>query len=93
MTHVKSYIMVKGKLIPSINYKVAPKIFNRFRIEDDMPRELITFPDKQGPLKLPNIGIDNEVNYDSVRTVQAQRKSLDSKAAVTLDVPAGKRNL
>ena len=68
MTHVKSYIMVKGRLIPSINYKAKQKIYNRFKIEDDTPRELITFPSQDGPLKLPNIGIDNEVNYDSVQT-------------------------
>jgi hypothetical protein len=59
-------MMVKGKLIPSINYKAKPKIYNRFKIEDETPRELITFPSLNGPLRLPNIALDNEVNYQSV---------------------------
>ena len=67
MSHVKSYMMVKGKLIPSVNYKVKkPKIYNRFRIEDETPRELITFPSVDGPLRLPNIALDNEMNYRSL---------------------------
>lgn len=86
-------MMVKGKLIPSINYKAKTKIYNRFKIDDDQPRELITFPSKDGPLKLPNITTDNELNYDSVRTIQAQRKSTDARVSLTLDAPLGKRNL
>lgn len=35
MTHVKSYIMVQGKLIPSIKYKAKQKIYNRFKIEEE----------------------------------------------------------
>ena len=35
MTHVKSYIMVKGQLIPSISYKTKQtKIYNRYKIEE-----------------------------------------------------------
>jgi hypothetical protein len=65
MTHVKSYIMVRGRLIPSIKYKTKLKIYNRFKIEDEKAKanakELILFPQIDGPLKLPNIGFDNEV--------------------------------
>lgn len=65
MTHVKSYIMVRGRLIPSIKYKAKQKIYNRFKIEDEQAKgkakELILFPQIDGPLKLPNIGFDNEV--------------------------------
>lgn len=70
MTHVKSYMMVKGRLIPSINYKTKQKIYNRFNIEDDDPKELITFPSTDGPLRLPNIALDNEINYQSVLTIR-----------------------
>jgi hypothetical protein len=35
MVHVKSYMMVNGKLIPSIKYKAKQKIYNRYKIEDD----------------------------------------------------------
>lgn len=35
MTHVKSYIMVQGRLIPSIKYKTKQKIYNRFKIEEE----------------------------------------------------------
>lgn len=35
MVHVKSYMMVNGKLIPSIKYKTKQKIYNRYKIEDD----------------------------------------------------------
>ena len=67
MTHVKSYIMVRGRLIPSIKYKTKMKIYNRFKIEDEQEahqakaKELILFPQLDGPLKLPNIGFDNEI--------------------------------
>lgn len=50
MTHVKSYMMVRGRLIPSIKYKTKQKIYNRFKIEDDQDptsaktKELILFP-------------------------------------------------
>jgi hypothetical protein len=35
MVHVKSYMMVNGKLIPSIKYKAKQKIYNRYKIEDE----------------------------------------------------------
>lgn len=66
--------MVRGKLIPSINYKAKQPIYNRFKIEDEnnksmtnkskyqSAQELITFPAVDGPLKLPNIGFSNEIN-------------------------------
>jgi hypothetical protein len=64
MTHIKSYMMVRGRLIPSIKYKTKTKIYNRFKIEDekeDNSKELILFPQVDGPLRLPNIGFDNDV--------------------------------
>lgn len=76
MTHVKSYIMVQGRLIPSIKYKTKQKIYNRFMIEDDKnpkpakkAKELILFPAADGPLKLPNIGFDNENHMTSLITL------------------------
>lgn len=94
MTHVKSYIMVQGKLIPSIKYKTKMKIYNRFKIEDshsqrDKAKELILFPAIDGQLKLPNIGFDNENNFRSLITLNTR----SNKAQLELKNPTGKRNL
>ena len=37
MMHVKSYMMVRGKLIPSIKYKAKQPIYNRYKIESEGP--------------------------------------------------------
>jgi hypothetical protein len=85
MTHVKSYIMVNGKLIPSINYKAKQKIYNRYKIvEAQSQKELITFPALNGPLKLPNIAKDNEINYRSARKPSSK---IETAANITLEAP------
>ena len=92
MTHVKSYMMVKGKLIPSINYKAKQKIYNRYKIEESRSqKELITYPALNGPLRLPNIASNNEIKYNSIRKLNVKKP--DTTANITMDDPKGKRNL
>lgn len=61
MEHVNSYIMVAGRLIPSIQYRVKTKIYNRFKIQNNPDKEIITFPSLVGPLKLPNINLKQKI--------------------------------
>lgn len=53
---------------------------------------MILFPAADGPLKLPNIGFDNENHLTSYITLQ-QRNNLSTKAKVTMSTPVGKKNL
>ena len=86
MIHVKSYMMVKGKLIPSINYKAKQKIYNRFKIEESKSqKELITFPAFNGPLRLPNIASNNEIKYNSVKKIIVKKPNTTAK--ITLEEP------
>lgn len=92
MTHVKSYMMVKGKLIPSIYYKAKQKIYNRFKIEESRSqKELITYPAQNGPLRLLNIASNNEIKYNSIQKLNVKKP--ETTANITLENPKGKRNL
>jgi len=79
--------MVKGQLIPSISYKTKQtKIYNRYKIEEgEEAKELITFPSKDGPLKLPNVALPTQPSNDAA--------ARSERATITLEVPEGKRNL
>lgn len=56
MEHVKSYMMVNGRLMPAVNYKVhSQKVYNRFKVSGhNRQSEMITFPAIDGNLNLAN---------------------------------------
>jgi hypothetical protein len=53
---------------------------------------LILFPAADGPLKLPNIGFDNENQFTSMITLQ-NKNSVPAKARLEMKAPIGKKNL
>ena len=55
-------------------------------------KELILFPATDGPLKLPNIGFDNESHFTSMITLQ-KRNATEAKARLEMKTPHGKKNL